>query len=91
MNKSDLINAIAKDAGISKAAALAALDSITTNITNSLKNGEKVALVGWGTWQASQRAERPGTNPNTGESIKIKAKKVVKFKAGTKFKNDLNS
>lgn len=91
MNKSELINSIAKDAGISKAAAQAALDSITTNITNTIKKGEKVALVGWGTWSSSKRAERTGINPNTGEPIKIKAKNVVKFKAGTKFINDLNS
>ena len=91
MNKSELINSIAKDAGISKAAAQAALDSLTTNITNTLKKGGKVALIGWGTWSSSKRAERSGTNPNTGESIKIKAKNVVKFRAGTKFKNDLNS
>lgn len=91
MNKSELIDNIAKDAGISKSAAHAALDSITNNITDSLKKGEKVALIGWGSWFSSQRAERTGVNPNTGEPIKIKAKKVVKFKAGTKFINDLNS
>ena len=91
MNKTDLINAMAKDAGISKAAAQAALNSLTTTITQTIKNGEKVALVGWGTWFSTKRAERTGTNPNTGERIKIKAKKVVKFRAGTKFISDLNS
>jgi DNA-binding protein HU-beta len=91
MNKTDLVNVMAKDAGISKAAAQAALDSLTLNITNTLKKGEKVALVGWGTWLASQRAERTGIHPNTGKPIKIEAKKVVKFRAGTKFIKDLNS
>ena len=90
MNKVELINIIAKDAGISKAAAQAALNSVTENITNTLKKGEKVALVGWGTWSARNRAERTIINPNTKKPLKIKAKKVVKFKAGTKLINDLN-
>ena len=82
MNKSDLIDAMAADAGISKAAAKAALESLTSNVTSTLKSGGKVALVGWGTWSVSRRAARNGRNPQTGAEIKIAAKNVVKFKAG---------
>ncbi|AZJ31432.1 MULTISPECIES: HU family DNA-binding protein [Tenacibaculum] len=90
MNKSDLIDAMAADAGISKAAAKAALDSLTTNVTNTLKKGDKVALVGWGTWSVSKRAARTGRNPQTGKEIKIAAKNVVKFKAGAGLSDSVN-
>jgi len=90
MNKSDLIDAMAADAGISKAAAKAALESLTDNVTKSLKKGNKVALVGWGTWSISKRKARTGRNPQTGEAIKIKAKNVVRFKAGSKFDGAVN-
>ena len=80
MNKSDLIDAMAADAGISKAAAKAALDSVTSNITKTLKGGGRVSLVGWGTWTVSNRAARTGRNPQTGKTIQIAAKNVVKFK-----------
>ena len=90
MNKSDLIDAMAADAGISKAAAKAALDSLTSNVTSSLKKGEKVALVGWGTWSVSNRAARTGRNPQTGKEIKIAAKNVVKFKAGAGLSDSVN-
>jgi len=90
MNKSDLIDAIAADAGITKAAAKAALESLTANITSTLKKGGKVALVGWGTWSVSNRAARTGRNPQTGKSIKIAAKNVVKFKAGAGFSDAVN-
>ncbi|MGB0892515.1 MAG: HU family DNA-binding protein [Flavobacteriaceae bacterium] len=90
MNKSDLIDAMAADAGISKAAAKAALDSLTNNVTGSLKKGNKVALVGWGTWSVSKRAARTGRNPQTGAAIKIAAKNVVKFKAGAGLSNEVN-
>jgi DNA-binding protein HU-beta len=90
MNKSDLIDAMAADAGISKAAAKAALESLTDNVTKSLKKGNKVALVGWGTWSISKRKARTGRNPQTGEAIKIKAKNVVRFKAGSKFDSAVN-
>ncbi|MGG6232070.1 HU family DNA-binding protein [Tenacibaculum sp. SDUM215027] len=90
MNKSDLIDAMAADAGISKAAAKAALDSLTANVTNTLKKGDKVALVGWGTWSVSKRAARTGRNPQTGKEIKIAAKNVVKFKAGAGLSNSVN-
>jgi DNA-binding protein HU-beta len=82
MNKADLINAIAKDAKISKADAGKALDSLTKKITQSLKKGENVTLVGFGTFSVTKRKARTGRNPQTGETIKIKAKKVPKFKAG---------
>lgn len=90
MNKSDLIDAMAADAGISKAAAKAALDSLTSNVTNSLKSGNKVALVGWGTWSVTNRAARTGRNPQTGKEIQIAAKNVVKFKAGAGLADSVN-
>lgn len=90
MNKSDLIDAMAADAGISKAAAKAALDSLTDNVTNTLKGGGKVALVGFGTWSVSKRAARTGRNPQTGKEIKIAAKNVAKFKAGAGLTNAVN-
>ena len=90
MNKTDLINAIAADAGISKSQAKAALESMVNNVTNTLKKGDKVSLVGWGTWSVSKRNARTGRNPQTGETIKIKAKNVVRFKAGSKFDDAIN-
>ncbi len=90
MNKSDLIDAMAADAGITKAAAKAALESLTGNVTGTLKKGGKVALVGWGTWSVSKRAARTGRNPQTGKAIKIAAKNVVKFKAGAGLSDAVN-
>ena len=90
MNKSELVDCVAADAGISKAAAKAALESVTSNVTNALKKGDKVALVGWGTWSVSNRAARTGRNPQTGAAIQIKAKNVVKFKAGAGFSSAVN-
>ena len=90
MNKSELIDAMAADSGISKAAAKAALDSLTSNVTGALKKGEKVALVGWGTWSVSNRAARTGRNPQTGKTIQIAAKNVVKFKAGAGLASSVN-
>jgi len=90
MNKSDLIDAMAADAGISKAAAKSALDSLTSNVTASLKKGDKVSLVGWGTWSVSNRAARTGRNPQTGAAIQIAAKNVVKFKAGAGLSDAVN-
>ena len=90
MNKSDLIDAMAEDAGISKAAAKSALDSLTTNVTSALKGGGKVSLVGWGTWSVSNRAARTGRNPQTGAAIQIAAKNVVKFKAGAGLSDAVN-
>jgi DNA-binding protein HU-beta len=90
MNKADLINVIAKDAKISKADAGKALDSLTKRITQSLKKGENVTLVGFGTFSVTKRKARTGRNPQTGETIKIKAKKVPKFKAGKELLNHVS-
>ncbi|MEY3508181.1 MAG: hypothetical protein RIR44_1413, partial [Bacteroidota bacterium] len=72
----------AEDAGITKVQANAALDSFVDTVTKTLKKGDKVTLVGFGTFSVSKRAARTGRNPQTGEAIKIKAKKVARFKAG---------
>jgi DNA-binding protein HU-beta len=90
MNKSDLIEAMAADAGISKVAAKAALESFTGNITSSLQKKEKVALVGFGTFSVSERAARSGRNPQTGATIQIAAKNVAKFKAGAGLSDAVN-
>ena len=81
MTKAELVAKIAEDAGITKIAAAAALDSFMEGVTKSLKDGDKLTLVGFGTFSVSKRAARIGRNPFTGEQIKIKAKKVAKFKA----------
>ena len=84
MNKSELIDAIAKDANITKVAAKAALESFISNVTNTLKKKDgKVSLVGFGTFSVAQRAARQGINPATKKPIKIAAKTVAKFKAGS--------
>ncbi|MHA4809225.1 HU family DNA-binding protein [Flavitalea flava] len=82
MNKAELVEKISGDAGISKKQAAAALDSFTEAVAKTLKKGDKVILVGFGTFSVSKRAARTGRNPQTGAAIKIKAKKVAKFKAG---------
>lgn len=83
MTKTDLIAAIAEGAGISKAAAKAALESTTAAIAGAVKAGEKVILPGFGTFSTSERAARTGINPLTKEKIEIAAKTVVKFKASS--------
>lgn len=88
MTKADLINVMAKDAKITKAAAGAVLDSFIEGVTKGLKKKEgKVTLVGFGTFLRTRRKARKGRNPQTGEVIKIKAANVVKFKAGKKLKD----
>lgn len=82
MNKGDLIEKMASDAGISKTQAGEALDSMMTAVEKTLKKGDKVTLVGFGTFSVTRRAARTGRNPQTGKTIKIKAKNVVKFKPG---------
>lgn len=89
-NKSDLIDAIAKSADISKAAAGRALDATIESITKSLKKGEIVSLVGFGSFYVGKRAARNGRNPRTGATIKIKAAKVPKFRAGKGLKDAVN-
>ncbi|HPF10587.1 MAG TPA: HU family DNA-binding protein [Flavobacteriaceae bacterium] len=90
MNKSDLIDGMAADAGITKAAAKKALESFLGNVEKSLKKGNRVSLVGFGSWSVSKRAAREGRNPQTGKTIKIAAKKVVKFKAGSELADAVN-
>ena len=90
MNKTELVEAIAKDAKISKAAADKALKALTDTIEKELKKGEKVALIGFGTFEVAKRAARTGRNPQTGETIKIKAAKTPKFKAGKALKDAVN-
>jgi len=88
MTKAELIETMAKDAGISKAAAAKALDSFTASVTKSLKKKDgRLTLVGFGTFSKAYRKARKGRNPQSGEMIKIKAKNVVKFKAGKNLKN----
>ena len=90
MNKSELVGVMAADAGISKAAAKKALDSMMNNVEKSLKKGGRVSLVGFGSWSVSKRASRDGRNPQTGKAIRIAAKNVVKFKPGAELKNSVN-
>jgi DNA-binding protein HU-beta len=86
MTKAELIEKMAKDAGISKVAAAKALESFTGSVTKALKKKDgKVTLVGFGTFQKTRRKARKGRNPQTGEAIKIKAKNVVKFRPGKKL------
>ena len=88
MTKAEVIEQMAKDAGITKAAAGAALDSFTNNVTKALKKKDgKVTLVGFGTFQKTRRKARKGRNPQTGDPIKIKASNTVKFKPGKGLKD----
>ena len=82
MNKGELVDAIAKDAGLTKADAGNALNAFIGAVSGSLKKGDSVQLIGFGTFSISSRAARTGRNPQTGKEIKIAAKKVAKFKAG---------
>ena len=82
MNKSELISAMAAESQMSKADAKKALDAFITSVTNAMKAGDKVSLVGFGTFSVSERAERTGINPSTKATITSPAKKVAKFKAG---------
>ncbi|TVR43073.1 MAG: HU family DNA-binding protein [Bacteroidia bacterium] len=85
MNKAELIDAIAASAGLTKADAKKALDSFIEATTDALKKGDRVALVGFGSFSVSHREARKGRNPQTGKDIMIPAKKVVKFKAGAEL------
>ena len=87
MNKGELIEAIANDASITKAQAQAALDAFVSNVQSSLKSGDKVTLIGFGTFSASARGERTGRNPQTGQPIRIPARRVAKFSAGKALKD----
>ena len=90
MNKSELIEHIAKHADISKAAAARALEALIGGVKTTLKRGGSVSLVGFGTFAVTKRAARSGRNPRTGASIKIKAAKVPKFRPGKALKDALN-
>jgi len=89
MNKAELIAKLADDAGITKTQANATVDSFIEAVTKTLKSGNKVTLVGFGTFSVTKRAARNGRNPQTGAVIKIKAKKVAKFKAGKELSSKI--
>lgn len=86
MNKADLVARIAKDAKISKKDADASLDGFISGVTDALKKGDKVTLVGFGSFDVRKRAARKGRHPQTGRTISIPAKKVVRFRAGAELK-----
>lgn len=89
MNKTELIDAMAAGAGLTKADAKKALESFISATSGALKSGDKVSLVGFGSFGVNERAARTGRNPQTGKEIKIAAKKVVKFKAGAELNGNL--
>ena len=89
MNKADLIGKISKDAGITKEKANLAIDSLVDGVTKGLKKGSRVTLVGFGTFYAAKRKARVGRNPQTGETIQIKAKKVARFKPGKELESSI--
>ena len=90
MKKSDLVEAIAEKTGLTKADSTRALDAAFEAITKALSKGDKVPLVGFGTFAVSKRAAREGRNPRTGETVKIAARKAVTFKAGSALKEAVN-
>ena len=86
MNKSQLVDAVASDSGLSKADSSRAIESVVATVTKSLKKGEEVSITGFGKFSVVQRAARQGVNPRTGERVKIKASKAPKFTAGASLK-----
>lgn len=90
MSKQQLVEMIAEKAGLTKADATRALEATTESITEALAKGEKVSLVGFGTFATSKREAREGRNPRTGETVKIEARTAVTFKAGSKLKEAVN-
>ena len=90
MNKAEFVAAIAEEAGLTKKDADAAVKAFTEVVTEELKKGEKIQLTGFGTFEVSERAARSGRNPRTGETMKIKASKAPKFKAGKALKDAVN-
>ncbi len=90
MNKTELIEAIASESGLSKKDAEKAVKAFTETVAKTLKKGDKVQLIGFGTFEISKRKARVGRNPQTGEDIKIKASKAPKFKAGAALKDAVN-
>jgi DNA-binding protein HU-beta len=87
MNKQDLIGKIAKDTGVTKSSAAAAIESLLDGITRSLKKSESITFVGFGTFKTAQRKARVARNPRTGEAIKIPKRRVVRFSAGKALKS----
>jgi len=90
MNKAQLIDAMAAEANLSKADAKKALDAFIKATCDALKTGDRVALVGFGSFSISERSARTGRNPQTGKPITIKAKKIIKFKAGSELGDSVN-
>ncbi len=90
MNKAQLIDAVAEDTDMSKAAAGRAVDAVFHNLTEALKNGNEVVIIGFGTFKVKERAARKGRNPQTGEEIQIAATKVASFKQGKALKESVN-
>ena len=90
MKKVELVEAVAKTTGLTKADSTRAIDATFAAITGALKKGDKVPLVGFGTFAVSKRAAREGRNPRTGEVVKIAARKAVTFKAGSALKDAVN-
>lgn len=90
MNKAELIDAMASSAGLSKADAKKALDGFVGATTDALKKGDRISLVGFGSFSISERAARTGRNPQTGKEIQIAAKNVVRFKAGADLSSKVN-
>ncbi|MCH8902383.1 MAG: HU family DNA-binding protein [Bacteroidetes bacterium] len=89
MNKGQLIDRIAKDANITKTQAQKAIESFTSHTMSAVSSGDKVTLVGFGSWSPAKRAARTGRNPQTGEAIKIPARTVAKFKPGKDFSSKM--
>ena len=90
MNKGDLVTAMAEKSGLTKKDAEKALDAFTSSVTQALVAGDKVQLIGFGTYEVKNRAARQGKNPQTGEPLTIAASKAVTFKVGTALKNEVN-
>ncbi|MFK8269835.1 HU family DNA-binding protein [Capnocytophaga stomatis] len=90
MNKTELIDAIAADAGITKVDAKKALESFFSNVEKTLKKGDKVSIVGFGSWSVTKKEAREARNPRTNEVIKVAAKNVVKFKPGSELSDAVN-
>ena len=91
MNKTELIAAVAEKAGLKKTESSKAVDAVVAAITEELKKGDKVTLIGFGTFETRNRAARTGRNPQTGKEIKIKASKAPAFKAGKALKEAVNA
>ena len=91
MNKTELIDAIAVASGVSKADTKKAVEAFFSTVADALKKGDKVSIVGFGSWQVADKEAREARNPRTGEVIKVPAKKVVKFKAGAELADAVNN